>query len=122
MSQKINQICSGYYEKLLQKNIFVSRFNEKPKDGIKFLQDRQLLRSTPAEVAEWLHAEERLDKAAIGNFLGEAGEFSREVAIYPTLHSVSAFLKFLPNFTQSLKVIFGFKHFIQSSRKFHETF
>lgn len=56
------------------------RFNNKPKDGIKFLQDRDLLRSTPGEVAEWLHAEERLDKAAIGNFLGEPGEFSREVS------------------------------------------
>lgn len=55
------------------------RFNDKPKDGIKFLQDRELLRSTPGEVAEWLHTEERLDKAAIGNFLGEPGEFSREV-------------------------------------------
>lgn len=59
---------------------FYFRFNDKPKDGIKFLQDRELLRSTPGEVAEWLHAEERLDKAAIGNFLGEPGEFSREVS------------------------------------------
>lgn len=60
----------------------IYRFNQKPRKGIQFLQDRELLRSTPAEVAEWLHMEERLDKTAIGDFLGENDEACLQVCRY----------------------------------------
>ncbi|XKL63402.1 hypothetical protein PGB90_005766 [Kerria lacca] len=57
----------------------ILEFNKNPIKGIQFLQDRELLPSSPADVAEWLHTEERLEKTSIGKFLGENHEFSREV-------------------------------------------
>lgn len=65
-----------------QKDIWengINVFNRKPKKGIQFLQERELLGTSPSEVAEWLHSEERLDKTAIGDYLGENDENSREV-------------------------------------------
>ena len=49
---------------------------------MQFLQDRELLGSTPEEIAEWLHTEERLDKTGIGDFLGENEKFNREVSLF----------------------------------------
>lgn len=56
------------------------RFNRKPKKGISFLQEQGLLGTTAAEVAEWLHSDERLDKTGIGDFLGENEDFNKEVS------------------------------------------
>lgn len=72
----LKMLLSGNYASL---QLIFRRFNQKPKKGIQFLQDRELLGSSPSEVAEWLLTEERLDKTAKGDFLGENDESSREV-------------------------------------------
>lgn len=62
--------------------IDVNRFNRKPKHGINFLQEQKLLGTSPSDVAEWFHVDERLDKTAIGDFLGENEDFNKEVILY----------------------------------------
>lgn len=57
----------------------IDMFNRKPKKGITFLQEQGLLGASAAEVAEWLHSDERLDKTGIGDFLGENEDFNKEV-------------------------------------------
>ncbi|XP_049777392.1 brefeldin A-inhibited guanine nucleotide-exchange protein 1 [Schistocerca cancellata] len=57
----------------------ITLFNRKPKKGIQFLQEQRLLGSSPMEIAEWLHSDERLDKTGIGDFLGDNDDLSREV-------------------------------------------
>ena len=47
------------------------RFNRKPKNGLIFLQERNLVGSTVEDIARFLHLEERLDKAVVGDFLGD---------------------------------------------------
>lgn len=57
----------------------IDMFNRKPKKGISFLQEQGLLGTTCAEIAHWLHNDERLDKTFIGDYLGENDDFSKEV-------------------------------------------
>nr|CAD7445253.1 unnamed protein product [Timema bartmani] len=57
----------------------MSSFNRKPKKGIQFLQEQHLLGVSSAEVAEWLHVDERLDKTALGDLLGESDDMSKEI-------------------------------------------
>lgn len=46
-------------------------FNRKPAKGIQYLQEQHLLGTAPDDVARFLHNDERLDKTAIGDFLGD---------------------------------------------------
>lgn len=46
-------------------------FNRKPSKGIQYLQEQGRLGTSPTDVARWLHVDERLDKTAIGDFLGD---------------------------------------------------
>ncbi|XP_014603898.1 PREDICTED: brefeldin A-inhibited guanine nucleotide-exchange protein 2 [Polistes canadensis] len=46
-------------------------FNRKPSKGVQYLQEQSLLGTSPEDVARWLHMDERLDKTAIGDFLGD---------------------------------------------------
>ena len=39
-----------------------SRFTDKPKKGIKFLQEKGLLGQSPEDVAQFLFSDDRLDK------------------------------------------------------------
>jgi len=57
----------------------IELFNKKPKKGIQFLQDSQLLGRSSEELAEFLITDDRLDKTAIGDFLGENEKFNKEV-------------------------------------------
>ncbi|PNF27849.1 hypothetical protein B7P43_G09188, partial [Cryptotermes secundus] len=57
----------------------ITLFNRKPKKGVQFLQEQRLLGNTSAEIAEWLHTDDRLDKTGIGDFLGDSDDFSKEV-------------------------------------------
>jgi brefeldin A-inhibited guanine nucleotide-exchange protein len=58
----------------------IRQFNFKPKKGIKLLlSDKFILSDTPEDIAHFLIREERLDKAQIGEFLGDGDE--RNVAI-----------------------------------------
>lgn len=49
------------------------QFNQKPKKGIQFLQEKGLLSSPmdTSEVAQWLRENPRLDKKMIGEFISE---------------------------------------------------
>lgn len=47
------------------------RFSSKPKKGIKFLQDKGLLSREPEEVAKFFHSDTRLNKTAVGDYMGE---------------------------------------------------
>ncbi|XP_011304775.1 brefeldin A-inhibited guanine nucleotide-exchange protein 2 [Fopius arisanus] len=46
-------------------------FNRKPSKGIQYLQEQGLLGASADDVARFLHVDERLDKTAIGDFLGD---------------------------------------------------
>lgn len=57
----------------------IDLFNKKPKKGIQFLQDSQLLGRSCEEIARFLLEDERLDKTAVGDFIGENEKFNMEV-------------------------------------------
>ncbi|KAG7208279.1 hypothetical protein KM043_014522 [Ampulex compressa] len=46
-------------------------FNRKPSKGVQYLQEQGLLGNSAEDVARWLHMDERLDKTALGDFLGD---------------------------------------------------
>lgn len=46
-------------------------FSRKPGKGVQYLQEQGLLGTSSEDVARWLHLDERLDKTAIGDFLGD---------------------------------------------------
>ncbi|XP_012271827.1 brefeldin A-inhibited guanine nucleotide-exchange protein 2 isoform X2 [Orussus abietinus] len=46
-------------------------FNRKPSKGVQYLQEQGLLGNLAEDVARWLHGDERLDKTAVGDFLGD---------------------------------------------------
>ncbi|KAK0168082.1 hypothetical protein PV327_001920 [Microctonus hyperodae] len=49
----------------------IEMFNRKPSKGIQYLQEQGLLGDLVEDVARFLHTDERLDKTAIGDFLGD---------------------------------------------------
>lgn len=65
----------------------IAIFNQKPKKGVQFLLEHKLIESvdknmaepTVVDVAHWLRDEKRLDKTAIGDYLGENDEHSKLV-------------------------------------------
>ncbi|XP_076440296.1 brefeldin A-inhibited guanine nucleotide-exchange protein 1-like isoform X2 [Babylonia areolata] len=54
-------------------------FQKKPMKGIGYLQEQGMLGKSTDDVAEFFHTEERLDKTALGDFLGENENFNKEV-------------------------------------------
>lgn len=53
-----------YYSMIQQCVLYVgipNRFNKKPKRGIQYLQEQGMLGTTPEDLAQFLHQEERLD-------------------------------------------------------------
>lgn len=57
----------------------IEMFNNKPKKGILFLQERGLLGPTIDDIAKWLIDDERLDKTQVGDFLGDNDDQSKAV-------------------------------------------
>ncbi|XP_051910439.1 brefeldin A-inhibited guanine nucleotide-exchange protein 1 isoform X2 [Hippocampus zosterae] len=57
----------------------IDLFNKKPKRGIQYLQEQGMLGTTPEDLAQFLHQEERLDSTQVGEFLGENERFNKEV-------------------------------------------
>lgn len=43
------------------------RFNKKPKRGIQYLQEQGMLGTTPEDIAQFLHQEDRLDSVSRPN-------------------------------------------------------
>lgn len=57
----------------------IQQFNRKPRRGVQFLQERGLLGNTATDIARWLHADDRLDKTLVGDFLGENDDYCKGV-------------------------------------------
>lgn len=57
----------------------IELFNKKPKKGLQFLQESELLGRSTEEIAQFLHDDDRLDKTAIGDYLGENEVANKEV-------------------------------------------
>uniref|UniRef100_A0A8C8AID3 ADP ribosylation factor guanine nucleotide exchange factor 1 n=1 Tax=Otus sunia TaxID=257818 RepID=A0A8C8AID3_9STRI len=57
----------------------IDLFNKKPKRGIQYLQEQGMLGTTPEDIAQFLHQEERLDSTQVGEFLGDNDKFNKEV-------------------------------------------
>ncbi|XP_055916532.1 brefeldin A-inhibited guanine nucleotide-exchange protein 1 [Eupeodes corollae] len=84
----------------------IDLFNRKPKMGIAFLQEKQLLGVATKDVAKWLLEEERLDKTFIGHYLGENDEKSKEV--------MCAYIDAM-NF-QNMEVVSSLRHLLEGFR------
>jgi brefeldin A-inhibited guanine nucleotide-exchange protein len=54
-------------------------FNKKPKKGLLFLQDNELLGRSAEDVAVFFREDSRLDKTAIGDYMGENEKVNKEV-------------------------------------------
>lgn len=61
-------------KEMLERGIEV--FNKKPKRGLKYLQDQGFVGTDANAVARFLHEEERLDRAAVGELLGEPDDMA----------------------------------------------
>ncbi|XP_030624788.1 brefeldin A-inhibited guanine nucleotide-exchange protein 1 [Chanos chanos] len=57
----------------------IDLFNKKPKRGIQYLQEQGMLGTTPEDIAQFLHQEERLDSTQVGEFLGDNDRLNKEV-------------------------------------------
>ncbi|KAI0232805.1 Brefeldin A-inhibited guanine nucleotide-exchange protein 1 [Lamellibrachia satsuma] len=57
----------------------IDMFKKKPRKGLQYLQEHGLLGPSPDDIAEFFHMDDRLDKVAIGDFLGENEKFNMEV-------------------------------------------
>ena len=53
---------------------FPCSFSSKPKKGIKFLQQKQLVGEEPEAVARLFYTDDRFSRASIGDYLGEMDE------------------------------------------------
>ncbi|KRZ20127.1 Brefeldin A-inhibited guanine nucleotide-exchange protein 1 [Trichinella pseudospiralis] len=77
-----NDLAHQFEEIKQQKEVLeqgIELFNRKPKHGLSFLQKHKLIGHGAADIAHFLHTEERLDKAAIGDYLGDGDSFCKEV-------------------------------------------
>jgi brefeldin A-inhibited guanine nucleotide-exchange protein len=85
----------------------IRAFNQKPKKGIPLLIREGFIPSdSAADVAKFLHTEERLDKAMIGEYLGEGEERNIEI--------MHAFVDYL-DFTKR-RFVDALREFLQSFR------
>ncbi|KAJ8336938.1 hypothetical protein SKAU_G00381580 [Synaphobranchus kaupii] len=57
----------------------IDLFNKKPKRGIQYLQEQGMLGTSPEDIAQFLHQEERLDSTQVGEFLGDNDRVNKEV-------------------------------------------
>lgn len=80
-------------------------FQKKPLKGIAYLQEQGMLGRSADDIAEFFHMEERLDKTAVGDFLGENEKLNKEVMYayvdqldFVEMPIVAALRKFLDGF------------------------
>ncbi|KAF4125399.1 brefeldin A-inhibited guanine nucleotide-exchange protein, partial [Geosmithia morbida] len=85
----------------------IRQFNFKPKKGIKLLlRDGFIANDSPQEIASFLLREDKLDKAQIGEFLGEGDQKNIEI--------MHAFVDSM-DFTKT-RFVSALRHFLQSFR------
>lgn len=46
----------------------------KPKQGLKYLQEKDLVGTSPEDIAAFFHREDRLDKTVVGDYMGDGDE------------------------------------------------
>ena len=69
------------------------RFNRKPRRGLQFLQSEKLLGDSAVDVANFLLAEDRLDKTVVGDYLGDPDKFNKEVSMEIELKKMNSLVK-----------------------------
>ena len=81
------------------------RFNKSPLKGIRFLQEQGLVAESPKAVATFCMNDERLDKTQVGELLGDASDYAKEIMYeyvdlleFEGLNFVSSLRLFLENF------------------------
>lgn len=92
-----------------QKNLMeqgIALFSEKPKKGLKFLQDHGFVGTDVVEVAEFMMKEERLNKTQVGDFLGDSDEFNNSV--------MNAYIDFLD--FSSIDILAALRLFLEKFR------
>lgn len=47
----------------------------KPKQGLKYLQEKDLVGTSPEDIAAFFHREDRLDKTVVGDYMGDGDEW-----------------------------------------------
>lgn len=57
----------------------VAKFNEKPKHGIDYAVNKNILHSNPEEIAIFLFSQKRLSRVSVGDYIGEPWEFNIQV-------------------------------------------
>lgn len=71
------------FEQLKQKKETIEHgiylFARKPKQGLLFLQEKNLVGTEPEDIAAFFHREDRLDKTVVGDYLGDGDEFNKRV-------------------------------------------
>lgn len=84
----------------------IQLFNKKPKKGIAFLQENNMLGKEDSDIADFfLKNDDRLDKTMIGEYLGEPHEFNLAV-----MHAYTDKLDFTNDFVGSLRIFLsGFR-------------
>lgn len=84
----------------------IDMFNRKPKKGVQFLQEHNLIGSTVQDIAQWLLSDERLEKTVIGDYLGENDDHCKSV--------MCAYIDAM-NFTE-LDIVAALRHFLEGFR------
>ncbi|KAL2227840.1 UNVERIFIED_CONTAM: Brefeldin A-inhibited guanine nucleotide-exchange protein 5 [Sesamum indicum] len=84
----------------------ISEFNRHPRKGVQHLISSQLVEKTPASVAQFLLSTPNLDKAMIGDYLGQNEEFSIAV-----MHAYVESLNF-----SRMKFDIAFREFLKGFR------
>ncbi|KAF7638012.1 SEC7 domain-containing protein [Meloidogyne graminicola] len=57
----------------------IDLFAKKPSQGLAFLHSKGFIGKEPEDIASFFHAEERLDKSVIGDYLGDGDVFNQKV-------------------------------------------
>ena len=85
----------------------IRAFNQKPKNGVKLLiKDGFIASDRPTDIARFLISEDRLDKAQIGEYLGEGEERNIEI-----MHAFVDTMEFTKK-----RFVDALRHFLQSFR------
>uniref|UniRef100_A0A915M0C0 SEC7 domain-containing protein n=1 Tax=Meloidogyne javanica TaxID=6303 RepID=A0A915M0C0_MELJA len=74
----VNQIVQVKQQKSLIES-GIDLFAKKPAQGLAFLHSKGFIGTEPKDIAAFFHAEERLDKSVIGDYLGDGDSFNQKV-------------------------------------------
>nr|CAD2199146.1 unnamed protein product [Meloidogyne enterolobii] len=74
----VNQIVQVKQQKSLIES-GIDLFAKKPAQGLTFLHSKGFIGTEPEDIAAFFHAEERLDKSVIGDYLGDGDSFNQKV-------------------------------------------